>query len=140
MRLFFYGLLTVAILFSGCEKEPTYSEQLNARQIPTTQQEKENECNFIRQEISRMQSLQQISANKPCNPQYGLCMGPIIVAKTNSNIASLEARASVIQCNAAFSTVQVISNSSNNSIKECITACKENTNRSSTECFDACNK
>jgi hypothetical protein len=140
MRLFFYGLLGITIFFSGCDKQPTYAEQLKARQMPQTQQDKQNECSFIRQQIAQMQSGIQLASAQKCNPQYGLCMGPVVIARNNANIASLESRASEVQCDAAFSTVKVINNNSNNSIKECIAACKENTNRSSTECFDSCNK
>lgn len=131
--------ISFIIIFAGCVQEPTYSETINSRSMPTTEQQKQEECAFIRQEIARMQSLKLRAATQPCNPQYGLCIGPIMIAKANSGIATLESRASQVQCDAAFSTVKIL-NAPSNSIKECIAACKENTTRTSTECFDTCNK
>jgi len=138
----FSVLSFLLILFTGCAttSQPSYQESLNARPTPQTKQDKQKECSFLRQEIARMQSLQQQGAiqMKICNPQYGLCMGRLIMAKAVRNIASLESRASQIQCGAAFSSTVVSSNKS--SISECIEACKKNTNRTSTQCFDRCNK
>lgn len=132
---------TFILIITGCTKQPTYNEQLNTRPLPTTQQDKQEECNYIRQEIARMQSLYQVASTQRCNPSLGICLGPAMMAKSNRNRASLESRAAQVQCDAAFSTVKIINNGTNNSsIKECISACKENTDRSSSECFDVCNK
>ncbi|MDO8453226.1 MAG: hypothetical protein Q7S59_01490 [Sulfurimonas sp.] len=135
--IFSLGLLLLVL--NGCNAKPTYSEALNSRVIPTTQKQKQQECSYIRQEIARMQSSYQQASMQKCNPQYGICIAPVVMAKANNNIYSLENRASIIECDAAFSTVKII-NSQNHSITECIKACKENTKRTSSECFDTCNK
>ena len=134
-----YSFVLILLIFNGCTKQPTYSESLDVRVMPTTKTEQQKECLYLRQEISRMQSLYQQGSVQKCNPAYGLCMGPIIMQKANYNIASLENRASIVSCDSAFSTIKVINNQ-NSSIKECIEACKLNTNRTPTECFDSCNK
>lgn len=142
MNKILHFTLTFLLIFiaTGCTKEPTYTEQLNIRPLPKSKQDIQQECSYIRQEIARMQSLYQRASTQQCNPRLGLCLGPMFMAKSNKNIASLESRASQVQCDAAFSTVKIINNQGTNSIEECISACKDNTNRSSSECFDVCNK
>lgn len=134
-----FSFCLLLLVLNGCSTAPTYSETLNSRVMPTTKNQKQQECSYIRQEIARMQSVYQRASIQKCNPQYGICIGPILMVKASNNIASLKNRASIIGCNAAFSTVKII-NSQNHSITECIKACRENTKRTSSECFDACNK
>lgn len=138
-KIIIFSFCSLLLVLSGCSTQPTYSEALNSRAMPTTKNQKQQECSYIRQEIARMQSGYRLASMQPCNPQYGICIGPILMVKARKNIASLESRASIIGCDAAFSTVKII-NSQNHSITECIKACKENTKRTSSECFDDCNK
>ncbi len=128
-------LISIGIVFllSGCAtSQQSYQDNLNARPVPQTNQDKQKECSFIRQEIVRMELLYQDSTTKKS-------MGRYYMMVASQNIASLESRASQIQCGAAFSST-VVSNGDGSSINECIEACKKNTNRSSTQCFDRCNK
>ena len=140
MRYIKYGLLFSVLLVVGCtQPEPTYKEQLKARPMPTTKQEKDKECLYIRTEIARMQSVAYQAASTPCNPQYGLCIGKLMMAKANRNIAELENRASTIKCSSAFSSTSAVS-PHRGTIDECIAACLKNTKRTSAQCFDSCNK
>ena len=76
----------------------------------------------------------------PTSNQYGINLGAIYAQQAPRNIASLESRASNINCRAAFSSQPTSTIIKDNSIQQCITACKENTSRTAEMCFDSCNK
>lgn len=133
------GIISIALfVLSGCAPKPSYAEQLNQRPMPITEQEKQLECSFVRQKIAAEQNNIYLLSTQRCMPNQ-LCMIPFAIAESNKHIALLEDRASQIECNAAFSSVKVVS-VGGKSIKECVETCKANTSRSSTECFDVCNK
>jgi hypothetical protein len=134
MRLIFaIFIFMVSFLFISCAHQPSYVEQLSARPYPTTQQDIDSECAWIRSEIARMNSLNAMSATS----QFALAFQAI----GRNNIAALESRAANLRCGAAFSSTLVIEKQNQtSSIDECIKACKENTNRTPEQCFDLCNK
>jgi hypothetical protein len=126
-------ILAFSILLLSCAHEPSYTESLSQRPLPTDEQAKSQECAWIRSEIARMQIISAYSVTN----QYGF----LIQATAHKNIAALENRAALLRCGAAFSTTHVIEKQDSTSpIDECIKACKENTNRTPEQCFDACNK
>ena len=134
-----YLLLIILLSLSACESTPTYQEQLNMRSLPQNMEQTKAECGWIRGEISRQNSLINQYSGVPTSNQYGINLGAIYAQQAPKNIASLETRASNINCRSAFSS-QPATTIKSNSIQQCITACKENTSRTAEMCFDSCNK
>ncbi|MCJ7507911.1 MAG: hypothetical protein MUO85_04170 [candidate division Zixibacteria bacterium] len=138
MKTLIFFFLVLFVLISSCahnlsnapSNAPSYVEQLSQRPYPTDEQGIAHECEWIRSEITRMQTLGDIAAGR----QFML---GVVVAR--QNITALESRAAYLKCSAAFSTTHIIEKNKSTSIDECIKACKENTNRTSEQCFDACN-
>jgi hypothetical protein len=127
------SLLSLAVLANtmmGCASEPeqSYREQLANRALPTTSEDKQYECSWIRGEIARMYSVMDASTTS----EFAL----VFQAKARKNISALESRASLINCRAAFSSTSIIQGSS---IKECVEVCKENTSKTPEQCFNVCN-
>ena len=137
----YYSILIFAVLSISCAHEPSYLDQLAQRPMPTTEQEKVQECSWIRSEIAN-EITKQENVNYYENNNRTIIPGFSLGAnmEMHENITALEARAANIGCKTEFSNKQIIENNKPSSINECIKACKENTNRSSEECLDACNK
>ena len=135
-----YIVLVVALMMGSCASNsisptsPTYTERLEQRPLPATEADIVQECNWIRSEIARMQSLgaQAVTAQ---HPQYILAFQAI----ARNNIAALESRAANIRCAAAFSSPPA-TGGGKPTIQQCIEACKANTSRTPAQCFDACNR
>lgn len=129
-KLSLFSLTLLATTMLGCASEPeqSYSEQIVNRPTPTTSEDKQYECSWIRGEIARMYSVMDASATS----EFAL----VFQAKARKNISTLESRASSINCTAAFSSTNIIQGSS---IKECVEVCKENTSKTPEQCFNACN-
>lgn len=131
MRKYLAYLLLASSALSGCAQKPSYAESLSLRPKPTSAQEMQSECGWIRQEMVRMQTMGDYASG---------IMNPMLAkAIAQKNIASLEARAANIGCRSAFSSVVVEMQGSGN-IGACISACLEHTGRTSEQCFDSCNK
>lgn len=120
------------VFLTACETTPSYDEQINQRALPSSAQDLEQECSWVRGEIARMHSVSSAAATS----QYALAFQ----AKARRNIASLESRAANIGCRSAFSSQsnQRINNVSK--IQQCINACIKNTEHTKEICFDLCNK
>lgn len=120
------------LLLTACESHPSYPDRLAMRPMPSTPQQIDTECQWIRGEVARMQSASAASASS----QFALAFQ----AMSRNNIAALEGRAAAIGCRAAFSSQsnQIVNHSP--TIQQCIEACLANTDRTSEACFDACNK
>ena len=130
-----FSLFLIILTFNGCQKQLSYEEVLYGRVLPKTEVEKQNECEYIKEEIEKKRLVCQQASIKPC-PTHGLCITPIIRHRAKQNIASLENRASIVQCDISSLTVKNMSNE-NESITE---AYKENTQRPSFENVDDCTK
>lgn len=118
----------------GCASTPTYWDLPTTYQTPSTQEEIQQECYRIRQEIVRQRAL----ASMITGVYAGLAQ-----VKAAQNIAWLENRASNIGCRAAFSSAPStidIKTKSDTSLPfdECFKKCKELTKRTNEECFDSC--
>lgn len=125
-------MLLISIFFLGCATDLPYSDQLSMRPQPQNQNDLQQECSWIRKEISRMHSV----SSQAITSQFALAFQ----AKARNNIADLESRAAKIKCSSAFSSTTVVTQPSNTSIRECVDVCKENTSQSSQQCFNLCNK
>ena len=137
-----YSFLFFAIIFSlvGCasnENRQSYASAVLDRPVPTTSEGRIRECNWIRSEIARQQSLAQYGASMATSPMMAMAYQ----AKARNNIAALESRASNVQCQAAFSSVaQSPTQGTKNNLNfdECFARCQKLTDRTKDQCFDAC--
>ena len=119
------------VLALGCAK----SQSVNylARPLPATEEQRQAECLWIRQEIARQRSIVNYAYSSG-NPYAA-----IFQTKAGQNIAQLEARAAQIRCHAAFSnTIPPASTPDKLSFDECFKKCKELTGRTREDCFDSC--
>jgi hypothetical protein len=124
--------LAVSLLLSGCAAQPSYRDQVLGRPAPSSETERRAECEDLRVEVARQQSL----------AAYGATMGAPMMAAAyqaaaRQNIAIVEARAANIGCRAAF---QSVAPSTRLSFDQCMEKCSEFTKKTREECFDTCNK
>ena len=89
------------------------------RPLPVTEGEKQQECCWLRGEIARQRRL----------GGYGTAM---------QDLATLESRASKVECPAALRTDAP--EASGRNFETCFARCKQGTNRSNDVCFDSCTK
>jgi len=113
----------MAVLLVGCGGK-TYEQQIDELPIASAQAEIDKQCGQMRSEIARQKSI------------FALNPSPIVAVIASKNIATLENRAALLKCGAAFSSFQAVPN---NPIEQCIAACKANTAKNAEECFTACN-
>jgi hypothetical protein len=127
----------IAIL-AACAHQSSYAEQVADRPMPQTEQERQEECGFLRSEIARQETLGQVGGTMATTP----LMTVAVQAKARNNIATLESRAAEVQCTAAFSNVPVSSApvSTKPNFDECFSHCRKYTDRTKEQCFDTCNK
>src|SRR5258706_12128587 len=97
-------LIIVALALLGCRGGQTnresYADAVLNRPLPASNEQRVQECNQIRAETARRQSLAQIGATTATSP----LVAAAFQATARQNVAALEARASNIQCTAAFSS------------------------------------
>lgn len=142
----FFIIIATIFFLIGCatnEERQSYAEQVLDRPIPTTTEGRVQECNWIRSEIARQQSLAQYGTSMATSPMMAMAYQ----AATRNNIAALESRASNVECQAAFSSVLQSPTSSdaqhsgaknNLDFDQCFSRCKKLTDRTKDQCFDAC--
>lgn len=139
MRLLLLFFIT-ALSLMGCasnESRQNYASSVLNRPLPTTQEGKVQECNWIRSEIARQQSLAQYGASIATSPM----MAMTYQAGARRNIAARELRASNVQCQSAFSSIlqsPVPVSKNNLNFDECFSNCQKLTDRTKDQCFDAC--
>lgn len=121
-------LIAACAVLSGCDRSPSYAEAIASRPIPVTQDERDHECDFLRSNIARQQSL----ATMP----IGTMNPSVIQAIASQHIAALENRVSVIGCRSAFPDAPA----AQSTIDQCVVSCRSNTSRTSEQCFDSCNR
>lgn len=126
-------LLIACALLAGCATGPTYSESVNSRAIPTTDEDKRSECGWIRGEMARMRGVAAVGGAMATSP----LMAAAYQAAAQRNLAGLETRAANVGCYAAFRTD---SPAAKPAIAACVETCQKATSRTSEQCFDACNK
>jgi len=136
-RASLFAGLAISILGACAHAQgPSYEDEVMSRPDPTTPEERQEECAWIRGEIARQENLAQMAGS--------MGMAPIIVmgsqAMARNHIAALESRAANIQCNAAFSAVPPGSPSSPrlSTFDQCFARCQQVTDRTKDQCFDAC--
>lgn len=122
LRAIYIVAMALALL-AGCGGK-SYQQQVDEMPVPTARADIDRQCGQVRSEIARQRSLAAI------NPS------PFVVAVASKNVASLENRAALLRCGAAFSASQAVQS---NPIEQCIAACKANTLKNADECFTACN-
>jgi hypothetical protein len=129
-------VILVIVILAGCSNQPTqdYADSVLNRPMPTSDNQKMQECTWIRGEIARQQSIGAIAPMQASSPM----MGMVFRAKAQQNVAALESRAANIQCNAAFSNAPATTTPT--SFESCFARCKQYTERTKEQCFDSCNK
>ena len=137
MRIY---ILIAGILLVGCandqQNRPSYYEQVMNRPLPTTQEDQDRECAYLRNEIARQQNIASQGMAMATSPMMALAFQ----STARNNISALNSRASQVQCNDAFSSQTIIEKPQKGYSEECFNACKKNTSRTNEQCFDACNK
>jgi hypothetical protein len=135
VRLFGAWALVSTMLLAACQNHgPSYDETILSRPMPQTDQERQQECNWIQGEIARQQNLAQIGSTMATSP----LMAVAYQSAARNNIAALNARASNVNCTAAFSSAPAAP-SYGQSFDQCFARCQQLTNRTKDQCFDACN-
>lgn len=136
MKLFISVLTFLLVVSCVSEtKKPsrvTYWDLPTSHRMPANEQERQEECARIRQEMARVESIAEV-AQVNLAPLYAAS----VRVKARQNLAALESRAAEVGCSAAFTNIP---NKKDMSFDECFDKCKKYTNRSNEECFDSCNK
>lgn len=138
MKLITLVFIAVFLLLSGCSSQPrqNYSDAILNRPLPTDDNQRIEECNWIRNEIARQEGLGSALASQ----QSSSLMSIAIRTKSQQNIAALDSRAANIRCNAAFSNEATEPATVTTTFDQCFSKCQQYTDRSKDQCFDACNK
>ena len=135
-------LAGIAFISACASSGPTYTEQVMNRPLPKTEEQRQQECGYIRSEMARQRGLASAGSAMATSPMQAA----LYQAATGRNIAALESRAANIRCTAAFSNaapearIQDSGGRSNMTLDECIAKCKQYTERTNEQCFDSCNK
>jgi hypothetical protein len=135
MKYALVGLLAAGIGLAACanQNRQSYSDAVLSRPTPETDEQRQQECNWIRGEIARQQNLGQMGGAVATTP----LMAVAFQAAARKNMAALEARASNVQCAAAFSNAPA---PTGQAFDQCFARCQKLTDRTKDQCFDACNK
>jgi len=119
-------LVCLGILAGGCatteKNAPTYAEQIMNRPLPVNEVDKQQECCWLRGEMTRQRAL----------GGYGTAM---------KDLATLESRASQAGCAPVRTDTQGgAPATSGGNFDTCYMRCKQFTNKSNDVCFDLCTK
>ena len=135
--------MAAVVLMVGCAgKQPRqnyasdYANAVSSRPMPAGDEQRTQECNWVRSEIARQQGLAVAGFTR----ETSLHMSAMNRLSAQENIVALQSRAANIQCNAAFSKVPAATYSSRLDFDTCMAKCKQYTERTKEQCFDACNK
>jgi hypothetical protein len=111
--------------------------------MPSSDAERDHECQWIRSEETRQQTVGQLGASMQTNPQMAIAFQGM----ARKNIAYLQSRYSQIQCDVfrvaptapVLNMPEVPHQSSNGmTVEECFKKCRELTSQTEAQCFDAC--
>jgi hypothetical protein len=133
-------LVGVLAVLSGCHTpHNTYAELVN-EPPPTSDQNRDAQCAWIRSEIARQQTVGEMGASMQTTPMAAAMYRGV----ADKNIAYLQSRYSQIQCDVVrvAPTAPVVpaqpSTAPTMSLEECVAECRKLTSRTDAECFDAC--
>lgn len=127
--IFIYSCETTSAQQNG----PGYWDLPTTHRMPANEQERQEECARIRQEMARVQSWVDGGIRMFTMPQQQA----LIIQRGNQNMAALENRAAQVGCTKAFTDAPA---SKELSFDACFEKCKKYTTRTNEECFDSCNK
>jgi hypothetical protein len=131
------GLLSMAVAaFAPMACGSPYSDALDARPSPTSDEERRAECAWTRQEMARMQNIAAVVSQQPML-QYQKMQAMVLARQ---NYAALESHAANVGCTASFGTTTVAPASQGMGFDDCYEKCKKLTERSNGECFDSCKR
>jgi hypothetical protein len=138
-----WATIVAAVLMVSCaDKQPrqhyasSYANAVLSRPMPAGDEQRTQECNWVRSEIARQQGL----AAAGFTMATSLHMAATNRAVAQENIVALESRAANVQCNAAFSNAPAASSGTRLDVDACMAKCQQYTERTKEQCFDACNK
>ena len=127
----FCCLLAVA---TSASAEGSYANSVLTRPLPRDDNERMQECNWIRWEMAKQQNVVAVARTTLTDPVMVIQLQVL----ARQNLAALDSRAANIQCSAAFSNAPA--QSSQTTFEQCFARCQQYTDRSKEQCFDACNK
>ncbi len=141
-RNFVGAILGLSLALTGCSHNQgsSYADDVASRPMPTNDDERRQECDWVRSEIARQENLAQMGGAVATSPFMAMAMQ----AAARNNVAALESRAADVQCNAAFSNAPAPAaetpapTSSSMNFDQCFARCQEVTSRTKEQCFDAC--
>lgn len=109
-------------LLGGCasteKKGPTYAEQILNRPLPATEAQKQQECSWLRGEMTRQRALGGSGT-------------------ATQDLATLESRASQVGCSGV---AQTGAPGGSTNFDTCYAKCRQQTNKANDTCFDLCTK
>lgn len=136
-RTVYWGcLLSIMLLcaYQNQNRRPSYEQSVLNRPMPQTDQDRQQECAWIRGEIARQESLAQVGTTTATSPMVAVAFQSI----ARNHVAALNSRASNIKCTAAFSNAPAAP-PSGQGFYQCFARCQQLTTRTKDQCFDACN-
>ena len=116
------------------QKQPHYTDFPVDHNLPSSEAEKFKECQWIRNEIARLQSIMDVASSvldSTLEQTY-------IRVLARKNLAWLNGRASALKCRSSFSPHE--DDSSQIEFDDCYNKCLKYTDYTKNECFDRCNK
>jgi hypothetical protein len=128
-----------------------YEEALSQRPMPSSEQERQKECGWIRQEMTRQRNIAaysgKLEAQQAAQGNYGQGQLPSNDPKVQNMVAqmlvaqhltSLQTRAANVGCRAAFGATSP--SPTGMTFDQCFEKCKQLTGRSDTECIESCKR
>jgi hypothetical protein len=121
-----------------------YADLVN-RPMPASDAQRDHECQWIRSEEARQQTLGQVGASMQQSPQMAMAYQGM----TRQNISYLQSRYAQIQCDVfrVAPTAPVLNMppaqqqpSSSMTVEECFKKCRDLTSQTEAQCFDACRR
>jgi len=113
-----------------------YANAVATRSMPAGDDQRVQECNWLRNELTRQQGLAVAGFTRGTS----LHASALSRAETHENIAALESRAANVQCNSALASSPPTSSGTRLAFDACMFKCLQYTDRTKEQCFDACNK
>ncbi|RZB30416.1 MAG: hypothetical protein SRB1_02696 [Desulfobacteraceae bacterium Eth-SRB1] len=125
---------TTPVRQEATKKQPHYTDFSVDRNLPSSEAEKVKQCQWIRNEIARVQSIID-TASSMLDSTMDQTYIRILARK---NIAWLNGRAAALKCRSAFSPYG--NDPSQTEFDDCYNKCLKYTDYTKNECFDRCNK
>ena len=116
------------------QKQPHYTDFSVDYNLPSSESEILKECQWIRNEIARVQSIMDVASSVPDSTLEQT----YIRVLARRNLAWLDGRASALKCRSSFSPHG--DDPSQIKFDDCYNKCLKYTDFTKNECFDRCNK